>query len=289
MVLKLDGRFATVWRDPFSLQIGVDPARLVLREVSTAEERMVAALGIGVSRSGLDMIATSFGGSLQDVPRLLRALKPLMHAQPERPAPPRVSVVGRGHTVERIADILALAGAAVSVSGSTVEDDTQLGIVVGHYVLDPESYGFWLRRDLPHLPIVFGDDSVMIGPLVEPGSTPCLYCLEHYRRDADPSWSAIASQLWGRRASSETALVAAEVAARVSRLVVSRLESGSHLTRGRAGRSFRLNVDSGELTRRDWMPHPECGCVRLSAGRPGTGSVPDSDQPTTVAISVAPA
>jgi bacteriocin biosynthesis cyclodehydratase domain-containing protein len=295
MVLKLDGRYATVWRDPFSLQIGVDPARVVLREVTTAEERMIAALGSGVSRSGLEMIAGSSGASEQEVSSLLRKLKVLLLPEPTKHPDARVSIVGSGQTVDRIATTLALADVSVTVSATAVEEDSDLGIAVGHYVLDPDSYGFWLRRDLPHVPVVFGDDSVQIGPLVEPGNSPCLYCLEHYRRDADASWAAIASQLWGRRASSETALVSAEVAARVARLVLLRLETGrpptrsmatrSMATRSMAARSFRLFVESGEVTRRDWMPHPDCGCVTLSADRPGTDSAPDSDPPTTVSVS----
>jgi bacteriocin biosynthesis cyclodehydratase domain-containing protein len=327
MVLKLDGRHAIVWRDPFSLQFGVDPARVVLRDVTTAQERMIAALASGVSRSGLEMIAGSTDASEQDVASLLRTLKPLLRSDAEaapaghsaasgRPASAlaasgraasrrpasglaasvsaaRVSLVGRGQTLERIAAILALADVAVTVSSSVSDEPTDLGIVVGHYVLDPESYGFWLRRDTPHLPVVFGDESVLIGPMVEPGYTPCLYCLEHYRRDEDASWSAIASQLWGRRASSETALVSSEVAARVARLVLARLDSGRRSGRSLAARSFRLSVESGEVLRRDWSPHPDCGCVALpgadslSGGRRETGSAPDLDRPTTVEASAA--
>jgi bacteriocin biosynthesis cyclodehydratase domain-containing protein len=299
MVLKLDGRFAAVWRDPFSLQFGVDPARVILREVTSAEERMIAALGSGISRSGLEMIATSSGASGQDVAGLLRRVKPLLLPDEAPARASRVAIVGSGQTVERIANALALTGAAVSVSATPNDDQTDLGIAVGHYVLDPGSYGFWLRRDLPHLPVVFGDDSVQIGPLVEPGQTPCLYCLEHYRRDADASWSAIASQLWGRRALSETALVSAEIASRVARLVLDRLERGGRSVPGRAlaARSFRLAVESGEVTRRDWMPHPDCGCIEipaaapdgsaLSAGRPEIDSAGDSGQPTTAAASAA--
>jgi bacteriocin biosynthesis cyclodehydratase domain-containing protein len=295
MVLRLDARYATVWRDPFSLQIGVDPARVILRDVSTAQERMIAALESGVSRSGLDMIASSSGASAGDVAALLRALKLLL--VPEEAARParRVSIVGAGQTVERIADMLALAGAEVTVSTTVTEDQCDLGVVVGHYVLDPESYGFWLRRDLPHLPVVFGDDSVMIGPMVEPGSSPCLYCLEHHRRDSDASWSAIASQLWGRRARSETALAGAEVATRVTRLVLARLESGRAAGRSMSARSFQLAVATGEVTRREWMPHPDCGCVEvpagfgragLSADPPETDSAPGSAPPRTVAAGV---
>jgi bacteriocin biosynthesis cyclodehydratase domain-containing protein len=299
MVLRLDGRFATVWRDPFSLQIGVDPARVLLRDVSTAQERMIAALESGVSRSGLDMIASSSGASATDVSALLRTLKLLLVADEPVVAARRVSIVGSGQTVERIANTLALAGTQVSVSASVSEsvadDDCDLGVVVGHYVLDPESYGFWLRRDLPHLPVVFGDESVMIGPMVEPGSSPCLYCLEHHRRDSDASWSAIASQLWGRRARSETPLASTEVASRVARLVLGRLESGRPARRTMSARSFQLATETGEVTRREWMPHPDCGCVAVppgfapagfSADLPETGSPRGSARPRRVEADV---
>ncbi|MEJ1230869.1 MAG: TOMM precursor leader peptide-binding protein [Galbitalea sp.] len=294
MVLKLDPRFATVWRDPFSLQFGVDPARVVLREVSTAEERMIAALGSGISRSGLSMIATSSGADAPAVASLLARLEPLLVDQPVTPATRTVSLVGTGPTADRIAEALAQSG--IRVVANAAEKPCDLGLAIGHYVLDPESYGFWLRRDLPHLPVLFGDDSVTIGPLVEPGSTPCLYCLEHYRRDADASWSAIASQLWGRRSAAETPLVSREVAAIVTRLVVRRLLPTTAPTRGvAAATSLRLSVETGELARREWMPHPDCGCIRipegasLSAGRPGSDSPRDSDRPTTVAASASPA
>jgi bacteriocin biosynthesis cyclodehydratase domain-containing protein len=289
MVLRLDSRFAVVWRDPFSLQLGVDPSRVVLREISTAEERMIAALEGGVSRSGLAMIATSSGGAAADVPVLLRKLKAVLLDEEPAAPPSRVSIAGHGETVERIANALAIAGIQVAVAPTLTDEECDLGLAVGHYVLDPQAYGHWLRRDLPHLPVVFGDDSVTMGPLVEPGRTACLYCLEHYRRDADASWSAIASQLWGRRSHSETPLVSAEVAARVSRMVLARLRGPA--PRQGAGRSFRLAVDSGEVTRRDWMPHPDCGCVAvptgLSAGRPGSDSEPGSDRPTTAATAAA--
>jgi bacteriocin biosynthesis cyclodehydratase domain-containing protein len=302
MVLRLDGRFATVWRDPISLQIGVDPARVVLRDVSTAQERMIAALESGVSRSGLDMIASSSGASSTDVAALLRTLKLLLVVDEPVGATPRVSIVGAGQTVERIANTLALAGAQVSLSASVTETVTEehcdLGIVVGHYVLDPDSYGFWLRRDLPHLPVVFGDESVMIGPMIEPGNSPCLYCLEHHRRDSDTSWSAIASQLWGRRARSETPLASTEVATRVARLVLARLESGRPASRTMSARSFQLATLTGEVTRREWMPHPDCGCVAvptnfgqtgLNADPPETGSPRGSDPPRRVVAGVSPA
>ena len=270
MVLKLDPRLAIVWRDPFSLQFGVDPARVVLRDITTVQERMIAALASGISRSGLGMIARAGGGRDEDAAELLERMEPVLAtAAPTRPAP-LIAVVGKGQTTERIANVLAQSGARVEVGAQAHDDPCDLGIVVGHYVLDPDSYGFWLRRDVPHLPVIFGDDTVAVGPLVEPGTTPCLYCLEHHRRDAVPQWSAIASQLWGRRSTSETPLASREVAAMVGRMALRRLAEGPEPAAiGAAATSFRLFVETGEVVRREWMPHPDCGCIRL----PGTPAV----------------
>jgi bacteriocin biosynthesis cyclodehydratase domain-containing protein len=290
MVLKLDARVPLVWRDPFSLQLGIDPSRVILREVSTADERMIHALSAGVSLSGLSMIARSSGGGERDVAKLLESLTPvLLPDPPPEGAKPRISVVGVGRTADLIATALTEAHLDVTVSAAPSADPGDFGIAVGHYVLDPEAYGFWLRRDLPHLPVVFGDGDATIGPLVEPGASPCLYCLEHYRRDADGSWSAIASQLWGRRSAAETPLVSREVGAMAARMVMRRL-GGSPRGGGvtAAAASFRIDAESGEVTRREWMPHPDCGCTSLeraaSAVPSENGSAGDSALPTRVVV-----
>lgn len=281
MQLKVDPRVPTVWRDPFSLQFGVDPARVILRDVSLTEEQVIAALIAGVSRAGLSMVGRAAGVTERTVERILGELQPLVRSTPAAAPVPAVSLVGTGPTVDLLASTLRAAGLAVGF-GRELEHELDpaagaacdLGIAVGHYVLDPASYGFWLRRDLPHLPIIYGDGVVTVGPLVEPGRTACLYCLEHHRRDADASWSAIASQLWGRRSAAETPLAVQEVVAMASRFVVRRLGAGGSspafggtggASAGPMATSFRIEVDSGEVTRREWMPHPDCGCVGLTA------------------------
>jgi bacteriocin biosynthesis cyclodehydratase domain-containing protein len=270
MVLKLDPLVPTVWRDPFSLQFGVDPARVVLRDVSLADEQVISALMSGVTRAGLSMVGRAAGVAEADVARLIRDLSPLLLEAPAPRPAPTVAIVGVGRTVEELAATLIESGLTAVVTSAVSDAACDFGVAVGHYVLDPQVYGFWLRRDLPHLSIVFGDGIATVGPLVEPGTTPCLYCLEHHRRDADKSWSAIASQLWGRRSAAETPLVSREVAAIAARAVVRRLAPG--LGGGAAGpaaaASIRIAVDSGETTRRDWMPHPECGCVVLPTAHP---------------------
>src|SRR5690606_37673702 len=55
MVLRLDPAIPLVWRDPHTLQFGVDPAVTVLRDVAPAVEHLIAVLAAGVSRSGYRM------------------------------------------------------------------------------------------------------------------------------------------------------------------------------------------------------------------------------------------
>ncbi len=261
MVLRLDPRFPLVWRTPHSLQLGVDRPGVVLEDLSEEQERLLAALLSGISRSGLEMMAGAAG--VDGLEEFLDRIRPALASDESVPAGGAVTLVGAGPTAEGIGELLRRSGLALVPDGRK----TGLVIIVAHYVIEPELHGRWLRRDLPHLPVVFGDSVVRIGPVVEPGTGPCLYCLDRYRRDADPVWPAIASQLWGRRSAAETAVVAAEVAAVAARIVLARLAAERP---GRAT-SVELDVGSGEAVLRHWQPHPECGCIRISAAPRGTG------------------
>jgi hypothetical protein len=53
----------------------------------------------------------------------------------------------------------------------------------------------WLRRGIPHLPLVAQGHRVQIGPLIVGGAGPCLTCLDLHRRDRDAAWPALLSQL----------------------------------------------------------------------------------------------
>ena len=286
MALQLDPRFPAVWRNPFSLQFGVSARSVVLHNLDVASERMLAALSSGVSRSGLGMIGRSAGASDAEIDALLAQLEPVLINRVERTAH-RVVVVGAGRLAERLVIVLAAAGLHVVVAASVEAAEAAegaLAIAVGHYVLDPALHGLWLRRDVTHLPVVYSDSSIAIGPFVVPGVSACLYCLQRHASDADPAWPAIASQLWGRRSPADTELVASEAAAIVAREVVARL--GKPVD----SRSDQLVIDAatGARSRREYDIHPDCGCVSLSAAaQPGidsefaTGPATSTPRPTT--------
>ncbi len=269
MVLKLDPRYRLLWRSPTSLQFGLDAPPVVLSALSDADDRMLAALARGVSRSGVSMIAEDAGGSESDAVRLLDALAPVLLPErtPSTPPPHTVALSGTGRTADGIATALGASGIAVhrgEPTNEVVSARADLAIIVAHFVVDPELHGSWLRRDVPHLTVVFGDRVARIGPVVEPGSTPCLYCLERHTTDADAAWPAIESQLWGQRSPAETAIVAEEVIALVSRYAVSRLGGqAQESSTFPPATSLQLDTETGALTERVWRPHPECACLAL--------------------------
>ncbi len=260
MILKLDPRFPLVWRTPVSLQLGVDPAVVRLDDLTELQERLLAALTLGVSAPGLTMIAR---GDRTELDALLLAAAPAL-ADPDSTALPRtVALTGTGPLVDALAAALARSGVHLELATAAADlgdPRPDLAILVHHFVVPPDLHGLWLRRDVTHLPIVFSDGGVSIGPLVEPGSGPCLLCLELHRRDADDSWPAIATQLLGRRAAAETPTLVLEAAALACRLVLDRLALDRLAGEPGPAVSVRIDAATGRREQTEWRPHPECGC-----------------------------
>lgn len=280
MAIRLDPRLPLVWRTPDSLQLGVDRPPVVLSAVSRLDERLLDALRRGISRGGLDVIAATEGAGPAQVTHLLDLVRPALlpprdagsASGPDAGLPRRtgpVAVVGGGPTADRVADALARAGHDVTPRPMSADADprTALAVLVAHFAIAPAVYGRWSREDVPHLPVVIGDRHAVVGPLVEPGRTACCYCLDLGRRDADPAWPAIATQLLGRDSGSEAGLVPAELAALAARPADRLLTTGENAL---ATHQAVLDVRTGRITRRASRPHPRCGCRAL----PGTATAP---------------
>jgi bacteriocin biosynthesis cyclodehydratase domain-containing protein len=122
------------------------------------------------------------------------------------------------------------------------------------------------RRRLPHLAVAVRDGTVVVGPLVRPGVTPCLNCLDLHRLDRDAGWPAVAAQLGTAPetvdpVAATTALAGVAYAAAE---VLAHLDGGSPTT---LGATVEL-AGPGLPVRRQWTPHPSCGCRgRAKSGR----------------------
>ncbi len=262
VILRLDPRLPLVWRTPTSLQLGLDPVRARFDEVSHVTERLLAALAAGTTRGGLDAIANAAGGTAQDVEALLERARPAL-ASPALPERAHIAVCGSIPTADRTAELLSAHGVRVSIvrdPGAIDGLECRFAILTGHFVLPPDLLAAWLRRDVPHLPVVFGDQAVTIGPLIRPGAGPCLHCIERTRTDADASWPAMAAQLLNRPSRAETRLLSYEAATRAARVALAAIVAGdTSAHRSTAGQSVRIGTD-GRISRRSWRGHPECLC-----------------------------
>ncbi|MFV0425913.1 MAG: hypothetical protein ACK5KU_02625 [Beutenbergiaceae bacterium] len=132
-----------------------------------------------------------------------------------------------------------------------------LVVVVAHGVVDPVLIRPLLRQDLAHLPVLVRELDVMVGPLVQPGSGPCLRCLDLARSDDDSRWPAVATQVSTRPPTGTESVLAWYAAGLAAHQALAWLD----------GRGTELDGASLELTAtyplprlRRWQVHPHCGC-----------------------------
>lgn len=302
MILRLDPTLALVWRSPTSLQLGVDLPRVVLTDVTAVDERLLDALRSGIGRSGLSVIAELAGGSEANVLSLLSRVRPALSAaapKPDRPlrviverlsgespdgqvaslrAVLRMSLRRNGGEGSEEDGSLAAAGVAADV------DEQVLGVLVAAFVVPPTLYSPWLSLDALHLPVVVGDEAVTIGPLVRPGESACLHCIDRHRADRDPAWPTIATQLLdARRRNVAIGLPAAHSAVTFDTVgtvarVVERLRAGRRS--GLEHAQVRINAETGAVSRRGVQPHPNCHCLTEQDRRSPPGSATASALPS---------
>jgi bacteriocin biosynthesis cyclodehydratase domain-containing protein len=133
-------------------------------------------------------------------------------------------------------------------------------VLIQHGAADAAAAGHLLSADLPHLSVVIREDDVVVGPLVRPGSGPCLRCLDLYRGDRDPAWPSVLTQLLGSSNGpqpEETAL--SGLAAGLAALqVLAHLDGVSEPAT--VGATLEIELPDGLIARRSWPAHPRCGC-----------------------------
>ena len=123
-----------------------------------------------------------------------------------------------------------------------------------------------LKRDnVPHLMAAASEAIGVVGPLVLPGGTACLRCLDLTRAERDPAWPLILAQLGGGGAdppACDTVLAAAVAAQATAQALafIDRPGSASAVING----TLELVLPDWRWRRRTWVPHDRCGCGRRS-------------------------
>jgi hypothetical protein len=290
----------SLWRDQDTVQVGVDSRRAVaisgarcaadvirLLDGSRSREEVVAQAslrGVPADLSERVIALLTVGGAVIDFPAgSLRALphELRLHLAPTlaatslasqdcdggvrllaRRSATIVQVRGEHLIAHLIADLLTRSGVAAGVADATpVAGDCapHLTVLVGHPPL--EQLAELQRRRLPHLAVCVSEAIGVVGPLVVPGRTACLRCLDLARADRDLAWPLILAQLPASRMDTTASdpVLAATVAAQAAAQALAFADRPG-MAPVTANGTLELALPAWQWRRRSWPPHQACTC-----------------------------
>ncbi|TQM62284.1 hypothetical protein [Humibacillus xanthopallidus] len=311
-----------ITRRPGEVQFGVLEGGPIVSGVTPDEARLLGRLDGTMPPDALDLVARASGVSrrrwraLLDLVGRLGLLEPIVPPRSHRATSPatrgaragsHVLVEGDGSLAHDLRRLLepdtgfaggeggegAEGGARAIDSGSA---QPAAVVLVADIALDPRRGDLWLRRGVPHLPVVTTGPRAVVGPLVDgTARAPCLWCLDLHRSDRDAAWPTVIAQVAtvpvdslapqaqplpapGRSRRGEpglSQLVAGTVAALVARSVAGEPPP--------PGVAVEVTVPWPRIDHRRWRPHPRCRhhTSRIPDARPaleGTASAPEPDR-----------
>jgi hypothetical protein len=124
-----------------------------------------------------------------------------------------------------------------------------------------------IRRGVPHLAAAASEAIGVVGPLVLPGRSACLRCLDLIRAERDPAWPLILAQLAGGAGADPPAcdaVLAAMVAAQATAQALAFIDLDAPPAAVTNG-TLELVLPDWRWRRRTWRPHPCCGCQHRAA------------------------
>jgi len=133
---------------------------------------------------------------------------------------------------------------------------------------DPVLLAALMRERVPHL-VVDADEAIgVVGPLVLPGHTACVRCVDLCKSARDPAWPRILAQASGAgpapagTQACDTVLAAATAALATAQALTLIDRAGEPAA---ANGTLEVVLPDWQWQRRGWPPHPACGC---GAGQP---------------------
>ncbi len=118
------------------------------------------------------------------------------------------------------------------------------------------------RDQVPHLAVSTSEAIGVVGPLVLPGRSACLRCLDLTRAERDPAWPLILAQLAGHSVTDPAAcdaVLAAMAAGQATAQALAFIDRGPAAA-AVVGGTLELVLPDWRWRRRTWQPHPRCGC-----------------------------
>jgi bacteriocin biosynthesis cyclodehydratase domain-containing protein len=128
-----------------------------------------------------------------------------------------------------------------------------------------------MRDRVPHLAVWAGEAIGVVGPLVRPGRSTCLRCVDLRKAQADPQWPKILAQATFTRARPQACdtVLAAMTATLASAQTLALIDRAGPVAEAPVTVNGTLEVvlPDWQWRRRTWLPHPACAC-----GAPVTGT-----------------
>ena len=153
----------------------------------------------------------------------------------------------------------------------TADDGTLPDLVVLTRPVLPDLTDALVRDRVPHLTVSAREAIGVIGPLVRPGRSACVRCVNLHKADADPAWPQILAQATFGRVQPEACdtVLAAMAAALACAQVLALIDGGPDLPVTVNGTLEVVRPD-WQWRRRTWAPHPACVCGAAHADRDGS-------------------
>ena len=184
-----------------------------------------------------------------------------------RRLPFRVGVIGHGEVAGLLLSELPGDGhlvapydpAALFRSGAT---RPHLVVVADQPVADPALWEPLVAASVPHLSAYVDDDVGVVGPLVLPGLSSCLRCVDLHRVDFDPDWAVLAAALHGVAGSGapSTERATAAIAGAQIAEVAHRLRAQTADPPSITGRILQFRPAPSTVDSLPAPVHPRCSC-----------------------------
>ncbi|GAY07078.1 ThiF family adenylyltransferase [Pseudonocardia sp. N23] len=132
---------------------------------------------------------------------------------------------------------------------------------------DPVTVRGLVAMGVAHLQARTRDGRGVVGPLVLPGRSACLECLDRHRADRDPEWGRLAPRLARLRAAADAPTVVATIGMATAQVLA--VTDGTVDPPAALGATVEIDVAAAVTARRRWSRHSGCPCAGAGAQRAG--------------------
>lgn len=286
MMLRLSPDHPVLWLTPDSLQVGFDTPLAVIDPLPSGADSLLGVLERGVPDASPTVLATRLSLRPEMVAEILDRLAPVLVSE-RRPLSGRVvlvDAVDHSAATALAAQVDAMGGRAVTVPPDGPVD---LAILVFRFAVQPRRCAPFLTADVPVLPVVFGEGSASVGPILGRAETsadaPCAWCLHLAALDGDDHWEIKAIQAAARPAPSLSARGVSAVAAQTATELLRWARPGPAASPRRVVIDLREHPAEMPSTVTTVSRHPRCACRALpgTATETGPPSASSPGAPTT--------